>query len=67
MKAPTRRLPRQVSSDTHYTKGLLHGRKWAIEDRITNADALDEAWHRGHTAGMYAAAEYIAKQVGITL
>jgi hypothetical protein len=68
MKAPTpKRLPREITSDNVYTRGLLHGRKWALEDAAQHPTELNDAWHRGHSAGMYAAAALLAGHLGVDL
>lgn len=63
---PGKRIPRCVCTDGAYAAGLIAGHRAAISARIT-PDQLNDAYHRGHSAGMYAAASLLAEHLGITL
>lgn len=66
MKAPTsKRLPKVIDSDGIYTRGLIAGTRAA--QPIPQPAALNDAYHRGHTAGLYAALTLLADQLGITI
>lgn len=67
MQRPSaKRLPRTICTDTFYSRGLVRGSKIASETRLM-PQVLEREWHRGHTAGMFAATQLLAEQLGITL